>query len=150
MDWWSEHGGVGWILLALALGAVEIATLDFIFLMLAGGALVAALFAPLGLTFFWQCVVAIISSVAMLALLRPVALRHLHKSTPESRTGIDALIGKQAVVLDRVDANSGLIKLAGEMWSARSYDPDLVIQPGSTVDVLAIEGATAVVHATHL
>jgi membrane protein implicated in regulation of membrane protease activity len=150
VNWWNDHASLGWIAVALALGALEIATLDLVFLMLAGGALVAAVAAPLGLSLFWQVFVAIVASVAMLALIRPIALRHLHKSTPESRTGIAALIGRQALVLDRVDAHTGRVKLAGEVWSARSYDPDLVLDAGSMVDVLAIDGATAVVHATHL
>lgn len=146
----SEYAALAWVGLAVVLGAVEIATLDLTFLMLAGGALGGAVAAAFGAGFLLQLLVAILASVAMLALVRPVALRHLHSSTPESRTGIAALIGQQAIVLQRVDGHSGRIKLAGEVWSARCYDPYCVIDAGSTVDVLEIDGATAVVHATHL
>jgi membrane protein implicated in regulation of membrane protease activity len=83
-------------------------------------------------------------SVAMLGVVRPVALRHLRQA-PEERTGVAALVGRQAVVLERIDGHSGRVKLAGEVWSARSYDPSHAIEPGRTVDVVSIEGATAVV-----
>jgi membrane protein implicated in regulation of membrane protease activity len=61
------------------------------------------------------------------------------------RTGVAALAGAPALVLERVDANSGLVKLRGEIWTARSYQPDHVIQPGTHVQVIEIEGATALV-----
>ncbi len=139
-----------WIAAALILASLELATLTLFCLMVAGGALAAAVAAALGAGFPMQLLVAALGSVAMIGVVRPVALRHMRKQDPEARTGIDALIGQQALVLSTVDGHDGRVKLAGEVWSARSYDPSLVIEAGSTVDVLAIEGATAVVHATHL
>jgi membrane protein implicated in regulation of membrane protease activity len=48
-------------------------------------------------------------------------------------------------VLERVDGQGGRIKLAGEVWSARSLDSDAAYEPGAQVDVVEIDGATAVV-----
>ncbi|MBA3263696.1 MAG: NfeD family protein, partial [Thermoleophilaceae bacterium] len=84
-------------------------------------------------------------SAASLVVLRPIARRHLH--TPaQLRTGTAALVGAHAVVLERVDRDGGTVKLAGEVWSARSYDEDHAFEPGARVEVLKIDGATALVH----
>jgi membrane protein implicated in regulation of membrane protease activity len=61
------------------------------------------------------------------------------------RTGTAALIGCPATVLERVDGHGGQVKLAGEIWSARSFDEDQVFEPGTRVEVLKIDGATALV-----
>ncbi len=77
-------------------------------------------------------------------MLRPIARRHLH--TPaQLRTGTAALVGERAVVLERVDRDGGQIKLAGEVWTARAYDEDEVLEPGARVQVMQIQGATALV-----
>ena len=79
-----------------------------------------------------------------LVAVRPVAKRHL-ALPPVSRDGSDALVGRSALVTREVTATDGLVNLSGEDWSARPYDEDLVIPPGVRVDVLQIEGATALV-----
>ena len=80
-------------------------------------------------------------------ILKPlVSLRHLQQRGT-LRTGVAALVGARAVVLERVDAHGGRIKLAGEVWSARTYDPSAVVDQGAEVDVVSIEGATAVIMA---
>jgi membrane protein implicated in regulation of membrane protease activity len=77
-------------------------------------------------------------------VLRPIARRHLH--TPAKlRTGTAALVGAKAVVLQRVDADGGQVKIGGEIWTARAYDDDDVLEPGTRCEVLKIEGATALV-----
>ena len=146
MSWLEEHGWVAWLLVAAVLGTVEVATLDLLFAMLAAGAVGGAVAAGLGAPFLLSVLVALAVSVAMLVVVRPVALRHLRNSTPETRTGIAALVGREALVLERVDGHGGRVRLAGEVWSARAYDPSLVLEPGSTVDVVQIDGATAVVY----
>ncbi|RJK93880.1 NfeD family protein [Vallicoccus soli] len=140
----SDNAWLAWVIVALVLAGVEIMTLDLIFIMLAAGALAGALGAGLGLALWAQLLVGGLSALAMLLVVRPVALRHL-RTPHEVRTGIAALVGSQAVVLERVDALTGRVKLAGEVWSARSYDPHAAIEPGRTVDVVQIEGATAIV-----
>jgi len=135
---------VWWVVAAVVLGIVEVTTLDLIFLMLAAGALAGAATALATDSVALQAVVALVVAVAMLGLVRPVALRHLR--TPiETRTGIAALVGAKALVVERVDGHGGRVKLAGEVWSARSYDGETVLEPGDSVDVVEIDGATALV-----
>jgi membrane protein implicated in regulation of membrane protease activity len=86
----------------------------------------------------------VLGSVAALGILRPVARRHL-KVPPHMRTGAAALIGTSAMVLEQVNRDGGRVKIGGEIWSARSYDQDEVIEPGDRVEVLKIDGATALV-----
>lgn len=136
---------VWWVIGAVLLVIIEVTTLDLTFVMLGTGALAGAVVAAVGGGAALSIGAAIITSVALLAVVRPVALRHL-RNPPEIRTGVAALVGSRAVVLERVDAQSGRIKLGGEVWSARSYDDTQVIEPGSTVDVIEIKGATALVY----
>jgi membrane protein implicated in regulation of membrane protease activity len=83
-------------------------------------------------------------SVALIAFVRPIAKRHMYQP-PQQRSGTAALIGTQAVVVEAVDGSDGRIKLAGEIWSARSFDEDARFEPGQKVSVFEIDGATAVV-----
>ena len=143
-DWLGDNAWAGWLGLAVVLGIVETTTLDLVFLMLAGGALAGAAAAAFGAPLLLQAVVAILASAALLGIVRPIARRHLH--TPiDVRTGVAALVGRDALVLQRVDAHSGQVKLAGEVWSARAFDENEVIEPGEKVQVVQIDGATALV-----
>ncbi|MEV1049144.1 NfeD family protein [Streptomyces sp. NPDC049916] len=138
-----------WLLAAAALGAAEFFTLTLVFGLLAGAALVAAVVAGVGVGLLGQLVALGLTAVAGLALVRPVALRLMDQS-PLTRDGSDALIGKRAEVVREVTATQGLIKLSGEEWSARAYDESQVIPVGALVDVMEIEGATAVVYPREL
>lgn len=144
-DWIGDNEWTLWAGLALILGIIETTTLDLVFLMLAVGAAGGAAVAALGAPFLVQALAAIAVSVAMLGVVRPIAKRHLHQAISE-RTGVAALVGRRATVLERVDGNGGRVKLAGEVWSARSYDGS-VIEVGASVDVVEIQGATALVFA---
>jgi membrane protein implicated in regulation of membrane protease activity len=135
---------VPWIIGAAPLVVGEVFTLGFILGPIALAALVAAAVAGLGGGLGVQLAVFIVGSVASLAYVRPLATRHLG-TPPHSRTGTGALLGSRAVVIDRVDADHGTVKIGGEVWTARPYDEDHVIEPGTRVDVLKIEGATALV-----
>ena len=146
MSWLTDHPGLGWLALALALGVVEMATLDFIFVMLAGGALVGALAAALGVPVAAQVVVALLAALLLLALVRPVVVRRVH-SGAATLTGAAALVGRDALVVETVSSTGGRVRLAGEIWSAR-VDPGSVtdaLLPGYPVRVTAIDGATALV-----
>jgi membrane protein implicated in regulation of membrane protease activity len=144
-DFFTDHSWVGWFSLALLLGIAEMMSLDLVLLMVglgaAGGGIAALLSAP-----FWLALlVAIVVSAATLTLVRPPMVARLHRGT-ELRTGHAALEGATAVVVDEVSELSGRVKLSGELWSARAYDPTEVIVPGTKVRVFSIDGATAVVH----
>ena len=136
---------VWWLVGATALGIGLVITAMPELGMLAVGAVAAALVAG----FFdgdavAQVVVFVVVSTALIAVVRPIANRH-RAQRPQLATGIDALKGKQAVVLERVDASGGRIKLAGEVWSARALDTGRTYEVGQEVDVVDIEGATAIV-----
>ncbi|MBA3412854.1 MAG: NfeD family protein [Actinobacteria bacterium] len=134
-----------WLLAAVALAAGEVVTTGFVLGPIALAAIVAALVAALGGGLVVQMIVFIAGSVATIALLRPIAQRHLR--TPSSiRTGTAALVGARAVALERVDDDGGRVKIGGETWTARSYVEGQVIEPGTRVEVAKIEGATALVY----
>lgn len=120
-------------------------TLSFFLGPMAVAASLAAIVALLGGGIAFQVIVFIAGSLASLWLLRPLAMRHL-RTPVRLRTGTAALVGTRGLVLDRVNADGGRIKLAGEEWSARSFFDDQVIEPGARVEVAKIEGATALVH----
>ena len=135
---------VPWLIGAGALVIGEVFTLGFILGPIALAAVLASVVAAVGGGLGAQLLVFIVGSIASLGLVRPLATRHLH--TPSrTRTGAAALIGARAVVLERVDADHGLVKIGGETWTARPFDEDHVIEPGTRVEVLKIEGATALV-----
>ncbi|WP_405521552.1 NfeD family protein [Streptomyces canus] len=135
---------VWWLVGAAALGIPLVVTAMPEFGMLAAGAVVAAIAAGLGGDIVVQVLVFAVVSVALIAVVRPIATRH-RSQRPQLVTGVDALKGKQAVVLERVDNAGGRIKLAGEVWSARSLDTGRAYEVGQEVDVVDIEGATAIV-----
>ncbi|MFI6643470.1 NfeD family protein [Streptomyces sp. NPDC050504] len=135
---------VWWLIGAVGLGIPLVVTAMPEFGMFAVGAVAGAVAAGLGLGVVAQVLVFVAVSVALIAVVRPIAARH-RSDRPRLATGIDALKGRQAVVLERVDGSGGRIKLAGEVWSARSLDADLTFEPGQQVDVVEIDGATAVV-----
>jgi membrane protein implicated in regulation of membrane protease activity len=143
-DWFEAWQG--WLALAIVLGVAELASLDLVLLMLAGGALVSMLLALLGLGAAVQVLGGVAAAVAMLALVRPGIVKRLH-SGPELRLGHEALVGKTGVAVTQISADSGQVRINGELWTARPYDETLVIPEGARVDVLQIKGATALVHA---
>jgi membrane protein implicated in regulation of membrane protease activity len=149
MDWLNDHLWAGWLTLAVALGVLELVSLDLFLIMLAGGAVVGALVALLGGPLALQIVLALISAVGLLGVIRPNVVRRLH-SGPTLRTGADALIGKRATVLrELVHGTPGRVKIGGEEWTAEPYDEDDRIEVGETVDVVQIKGATAYVLRVH-
>ena len=133
-----------WMIAAGVLAVGEIFSLSLFLGPIALAAVLAALAALAGAGAALQILVFTLASAASLLLLRPIARRHLH--TPARiRTGTAALIGEGAVVIDRVDADGGTVKLKGEVWTARPYDEDEVLESGARVHVMKIECATALV-----
>lgn len=138
-----------WLIVAVVLGTAEFFTLTLAFGLLAAAALVAAVVAGLGGGLLVQLLAFAVSGALGLLVVRPIARRQL-EAPPLSREGADALIGRTGVVLHEVSAQGGLIKLAGDEWSARSFDETLVIPEGASVEVLEIDGARAVVYPREL
>jgi membrane protein implicated in regulation of membrane protease activity len=134
-----------WLIAAAALGVAEMLTTTLALGLMAIGALAAAVTEAAGGNVLFQLAVFVAASLAGIVLIRPIALRRL-RSRSTLRTGTAALVGQTGYVLADVTPHAGRIKIGGEEWSARPYDEMSVIPVGSTVDVLQIKGATALVH----
>ena len=137
---------LAWAIAAVLLVIGEIFTPGLFFLgPVALAAAAAAVVAAVGAPAWVQIVVFASGALASLAFLRPIAKAHL-RMPAAMRTGTAALAGARAVVLQRVDANGGRVRIGGEEWSARAYMPDQVVEVGKQVEVVMIEGATALVY----
>ncbi len=140
MDPW-----IAWLAVALILGVLELVTGATLVLgMLAGGAVAGSVTAAVTDNPFLPWVVFSVVSVGLLVAVRPVATSHLRQPLA-LRSGVDRLIGEQAEVIAEVSGHDGRVKLHGEIWSARAFDGAATFAPGQTVQVLQIDGATALV-----
>jgi membrane protein implicated in regulation of membrane protease activity len=139
MDEW-----VWWMVAAGALAVGEIFTMGFFLGPIALAAVASAIVALAGGGAALQWAVFIAMSAASLLVLRPIARRHL-RTPARLRSGTAALVGARAVVLKRVDGDGGQVKIGGEVWTARAFDEDNSYEPGERVEVLKIDGATALV-----
>src|SRR5580704_12482403 len=139
-------GWVLWVIVQGATGIGEMLTAGFFLAPFAIGAALAAIVELAGAPDLAAWIVFVFASFATLGVVRPIALRHMHVP-PAIRTGAAALVGKRAVVLERIANNEGVgcVKIDGEVWTARSLDDDVVIDPGTVVEVVQIKGATALV-----
>jgi membrane protein implicated in regulation of membrane protease activity len=135
-----------WVLVAVGLTVGEILTPGLFFLgPVAVAAVASAVVAAIGAGWLVQLIVFVAGAAASLALLRPIARAHL-RMPHAIRTGAAALEGSRALVLERVDASGGRVKIGGEVWSARAYVESQVLEPGTWVEVMQIDGATALVY----
>jgi membrane protein implicated in regulation of membrane protease activity len=139
MDAW-----VIWLIVAVVFGIGEIATLGFFLAPFAVGALVAAIVSGAGGGDVVSWISFLVISLLCLTALRPVATRHLRQA-PRLRTGTAALVGRTGTVVERVASDEGCVRIDGEIWTARPFDEDQVIEAGTRVQVLEIKGATALV-----
>ena len=149
MDWFRDHLWETWLMIAVALGVLELLSTDLILIMLAGGALVGMVVAVVGGPVALQIVLALATALGLLALLRPNIVHRLHAG-PTLRTGAEALIGQRGYVVEPLSHQApGRVKIGGEVWTAMPYDEDDQIEAGAAVDVVSIKGETAYVLRTH-
>jgi membrane protein implicated in regulation of membrane protease activity len=137
-------GWVWWVIAAVGFATVEAITTTLFIIPFSVGALAAAAADLAGVGGAVQAAVFLVLSAMAFTVVRPIARRH-RTMPPRIRTGTAALVGRTATVLEEVTGEGGAIKLEGEIWSARSYDEDEVLAPGSHVQVIQIKGATALV-----
>jgi membrane protein implicated in regulation of membrane protease activity len=131
--------------IGVALGIAEVFTTTFVLVMFSAGAFAAAAAAALGLPLWVQVIAFGVVSAAALALVRPAIRRHLQSDEDGASMGLAAIEGSAGLVLERIDMNHGLIKIEGEMWTARPYDATEVFEPGERVRVIETKGTTALV-----
>jgi membrane protein implicated in regulation of membrane protease activity len=135
-----------WLIVAAVLGVAELVTTTFAFGLIAVAAVVAAVVAVFHVDLALQLAAFVVAAGAGLGFVRPIAIRHI-KQPPALRTGVAALVGRSAIVLEEVNEHSGRVRIDGEEWSSRPYlDDSLVIPVGTKVDVMEIKGATALVY----
>lgn len=140
-SWLSENLWAVWLGVALVLGVVEAATVDLVFLMLAGGALAGAAAAAFDLGPVAQTLLAVGTALALLGVVRPIAKRRLDAGAGEHAMGVDRYIGRQVVVTEDVSDDRGFARLDGDVWSARVEDGEPVIPAGQEADVIEVRGA---------
>ncbi|MFV2087561.1 NfeD family protein [Micromonospora sp. LOL_021] len=136
-----------WIVLGVVLAVAELFTATLFLVMFAAGAFAAAIAAALGAPVAAQALVFAAVSALTVVAVRPVIQRHRQSalSAGEEPFGVQAIEGASALVLERVDADGGQVKIDGELWSARSYDGTQVFAPGERVQVIQVKGVTALV-----
>jgi membrane protein implicated in regulation of membrane protease activity len=133
-----------WIVAGVVLAVGELFTVSFFLVTFALGAFAAALAAGLGAPLALQGVVFTVVSVASMLGVRPVLRRYLTSSSDDA-PAVGEITGHEAVVLETVDLDRGMVKIDGETWQARALDSGQVLEPGERVHVVQIKGATAIV-----
>jgi membrane protein implicated in regulation of membrane protease activity len=136
---------VVWIVLGVLLAVAEIFTATLFLIMFAVGAFAAAGAAALGAGIGVQALVFAATSALTVFAARPVIKKHTALGADDTPMGSEAMEGSTALVLERVDADSGVVKIDGETWRARCFDATQVIEPGERVRVMQVKGATAMV-----
>ncbi|GGK71973.1 NfeD family protein [Mangrovihabitans endophyticus] len=136
-----------WIVLGIALAIAEAFTVTFLVIFFAAGALAAAGAAALGAPLLLQVIVFAAVSGLSVGAIRPIIMRHQRPAVESGQTpfGLEAIEGSAGTVLEEVDAEHGMIKIDGELWTARAYDHTEKYQPGERVRVIKVRGATALV-----
>jgi membrane protein implicated in regulation of membrane protease activity len=140
MDSW-----IVWLIVAAVLGVAELLTTTLAFGLIAIAAVAAAVVGAFHLSFALELVAFAVAAGAGLGFVRPIAIKHI-KQPPALRTGVAALVGRSAIVLEEVTEHGGRVRIDGEEWSSRPYDETLVIPVGTKVDVMQIKGATVLVY----
>lgn len=134
-----------WLVIGVALAVAEVFTTTFVLIMLSAGAFAAAAVAAIGAPLWLQIIAFGAVSAATIGMLRPLIQRHLHEGGDPQHMGLAAIEGSSGLVLERVDLDHGMIKIEGELWTARPYDSTETFEPGERVRIIEIKGATALV-----
>lgn len=146
MDWIRDNLWVGWGVLAMALAAAELLTLDLTLLMLATGALAGGAVALVAPGLIWlQVVIALATAVATLFLLRPTLLARV-RSSNGYRSSLDSIVGSRGGATATITATRGEVKVDGQLWEARAFDPSITIEEGEEIEVFGIDGVTLSVY----
>lgn len=144
--WLTAHAWAFWGVVAMGLAAAELLTLDLTLLMLAAGAAAGGATALVFPTLWWlQVVVAVLVAVLTLAVLRPTLLAKV-RDAPGYRSSLESLVGSSGVATAQVTGSAGEVKVQGQVWDARAFDPQMVMAPGQDVEVYGLDGITLIVY----
>lgn len=144
LEWINDFGWIIWLTVFLLLAVAEMLTLNLYFILMSVGALAALVAFLLNAELWLQIVIFCVVALATTVLIRPLALAHLRRGPADQLSNIDRLIGHNAVVLESVSLSGGLVKIGGDIWTAR-ITSGAELPVGATVEVEAIDGATAIV-----
>lgn len=134
-----------WLVAGVLLAIAELFTLDFVLVMLAGGAFAAALAGLFDASVPIQVLIFGVVSTLGLVAVRPAIKKRLHRGAEPATMGVEAIEGTEATVIEQVAEGRGMVKIGGELWSARPYDSTQIMEPGDQVRVIEVKGATAMV-----
>lgn len=144
LDWINDFGWIIWLTVFLLLAVAEMLTLNLYFILMSVGALASLVAFLFGAELWLQIVIFCVVALATTVLIRPLALAHLQRGPADQLSNVDRLIGHKAVVLETVGLGGGLVKIGGDIWTARiTAGSELPV--GAAVEVSAIDGATAIV-----
>lgn len=145
-EWVTRNLWAGWGVLAAGLAALELLTLDFTLLMLAIGAAAGGATALIFPGMWWlQVIVAIVASFMSLAILRPTLLEKI-RNEPGYRSSTDSLLGTNGVATTQITGTTGEVKVDGQLWAARSFDPTVRILEGQDIEIYDRDGVTLLVY----
>lgn len=144
-DWIAHHVALTWLAAAVLLAVIELASLDFVLLMFAFGAVSGAIVASVGGPLWLQVAIFVADTLLLLFVFRPALLHRMHAG-PTLPTGFQNLVGKNALVLEPVGPRDGRVRIGADEWSARTEGTE-TIDAGAEARVVTIDGATAVVTA---
>jgi membrane protein implicated in regulation of membrane protease activity len=146
VDIFGLDAWLGWFLIGMVLLIVEVAiAFTFYAAPVALGAFGASIVALLGAGLELQLVAFILGSLASLAVLRPIVRQHLLPPDESKASNVQSLLGRRAIALQRVDVDSGTVRLGDDVWSARTEAEGIVIEEGARVEVIAVRGVYAYV-----
>ncbi len=145
-EWLAANGWLGWGALALLLAAAELLTLDLTLLMLAIGAVAGGVTALVVPDLWWlQIMVALAVAVLTLFLLRPTLLDKV-RNAPGYRSSLESLVGSTGLATAAITATEGEVRVSGQIWQARSFDPAVKILQGQPIEVFGLDGVTLIVY----
>ncbi len=136
---------VFWLVVLVIAIIVEVLTMGLTSIWFAGGSILAAIVAIAGGPLWLQAVVFILSSIALLAVTRPIAVKYFNRD--RQLTNAESVVGKKAVVISAIDNLKGIgqVNVCGQEWTARTVEDGIVIPQGAVVDILEIQGVKLIV-----
>ena len=134
-----------WLIIFVVLLLIEIFTMGLTTIWFAGGAAIAFILAFVGFGIPVQIIVFLLTSIILLVLTRPIAIKFFNKE--RQKTNAESLIGQKAIVLETIDTLRGVgrAEVNGMEWSAKTDEPEVIIEAGEVVVIEGIQGVKLIV-----
>ncbi len=136
---------IAWIVFALLIGAIELFSMTFILLWIAISAFLTGIFGLLVPVIEWQVGFFVVLSLLLLVGTWRISARWRNRPS-RFKSRVDELVGEQAQVIEGwTPGGSGLVKIRGEVWSAKGVSRDLGFQKDEFVRIAAVETTQVIV-----